>query len=162
MDQVSISPGGERLVLVLHGPNLNLLGQRQPEIYGHTTLDQINEALLSAAAERNVELEILQSNYEGAIIEHIHRYGWLAAGIVINPGALTHYSIAVRDALAAVPAPAIEVHLSNIAQREEFRQHSVIAPVAVGTIAGLGPSSYILALHYLMDAIDLRESLGHE
>jgi 3-dehydroquinate dehydratase-2 len=143
-----------RLILVLHGPNLNLLGRREPAIYGTATLDDIDTSLHAAAQARNFELVAYQSNYEGALIDHLHRYGWVAAGIIINPGALTHYSVALRDALAAIPAPAIEVHLSNIAAREEFRHHSVIAAVARGTIAGLGPSGYILALHYLMDLVD--------
>jgi 3-dehydroquinate dehydratase-2 len=147
-----------RLILVLSGPNLNLLGRREPGIYGATTLDEIHTAMADAAAARGFELVSFQSNYEGALIDHIHRYGWIASGIIINPGALTHYSIAVRDAIAAVPAPVVEVHLSNTAAREPFRHRSVIAPVARGTIAGLGPSSYLLALHYLMDAYDVEEA----
>jgi 3-dehydroquinate dehydratase-2 len=147
-----------RLILVVNGPNLNLLGHRQPEIYGTTTLDEVDEALKAAAGERGFEIVSVQSNYEGALIDQIHRYGWIASGIIINPGALTHYSIALRDALAAVPAPAIEIHLSNIAARESFRHHSVIAPVARGSIAGLGPSGYMLALHYLMDQVELEET----
>lgn len=151
---MSESVTARRLVLVLNGPNLNLLGQREPGIYGSASLAEIDDALQAAASERGVELINFQSNYEGALIDHIHRYGWVAGGIIINPGALTHYSIALRDALSSVPAPAIEVHLSNIAAREEFRHHSVIAAVARGTIAGLGPSGYLLALHYLMDLLD--------
>ncbi|MDQ3547633.1 MAG: type II 3-dehydroquinate dehydratase [Chloroflexota bacterium] len=151
-----------RTILVMHGPNLNLLGRRQPEIYGTTTLDEIDEALQQAATERNFEIIVTQSNYEGALIDQIQRYGWVASGIIINPGALTHYSIALRDALAAVPAPAIEVHLSNIAAREEFRHHSVISAIAHGTIAGLGASGYVLALHYLMDRVDLEEAQAGE
>ncbi|HEX5165035.1 MAG TPA: type II 3-dehydroquinate dehydratase [Thermomicrobiales bacterium] len=151
-----------RTVLVIHGPNLNLLGRRQPEIYGTTTLDEIDEALQQAADERGFQLVVLQSNYEGALIDQIQRYGWVASGIIINPGALTHYSIALRDALAAVPAPAIEVHLSNIAAREEFRHHSVISAIAHGTIAGLGASGYVLALHYLMDLVELKEAQAGE
>jgi 3-dehydroquinate dehydratase-2 len=137
---------------------LNLLGTREPEIYGTTTLDQINEALLAAAAERGIEVSTFQSNHEGALVDEIHRRGWSTSGIIINAGALTHYSIAVRDALAAVPAPAIEIHLSNTLKREDFRHHSVIGPVMVGSIAGLGPSGYLLALHYFMDRIDLEET----
>ena len=155
---MSESVVARRTILVLHGPNLNLLGRRQPEIYGSTTLDEIDDALRTAAKERSFELVVLQSNYEGALVDQIQRYGWVASGIIINPGALTHYSIALRDALAAVPAPTIEVHLSNIAAREEFRHHSVISAVARGTIAGLGASGYILALHYLMDLTELEEA----
>jgi 3-dehydroquinate dehydratase II len=151
-----------RMILVIHGPNLNLLGRRQPEIYGTTTLDEIDDALRQAATERNFEIVATQSNYEGALIDQIQRYGWVTSGIIINPGALTHYSIALRDALAAVPAPAIEVHLSNIAAREEFRHHSVISAIARGTIAGLGPSGYVLALHYLMDLVDMEEAQAGE
>jgi 3-dehydroquinate dehydratase II len=148
------NPEPQKLILVLHGPNLNMLGQREPHIYGATTLREIDEAIEQAASSRGFEIVSLQSNYEGALIDQIQRYGAIASGIIINPGALTHYSIALRDALSAVSAPAIEVHLSNIAAREEFRHHSVIAAVALGTIAGLGPSGYLLALHYLMDAFD--------
>ena len=155
---MSESVTATRTFLVLHGPNLNLLGRRQPEIYGTTTLDEIDEAIRQAASERNFEIVAFQSNYEGALLDQIQRYGWVASGIIINPGALTHYSIALRDALAAVPAPTIEVHLSNIAARESFRHHSVISAVAHGTIAGLGASGYVLALHYLMDLVDLAEA----
>jgi 3-dehydroquinate dehydratase-2 len=143
-----------RLILVLHGPNLNLLGRREPGIYGTATLDDIDTALHDAGQARQFEMVTFQSNYEGALIDHVHRYGWIASGIIINPGALTHYSIALRDAIAAVPAPVIEVHLSNIAAREEFRHHSVIAAVARGSIAGLGATGYLLALRYLMDMVD--------
>jgi 3-dehydroquinate dehydratase-2 len=143
-----------RLIVTLNGPNLNLLGRREPDVYGATTLADIESGLEAAAAERGFEMLCFQSNYEGALIEQIHRYGWEAAGFIVNPGALTHYSIALRDALAAVPAPAIEVHISNVAAREEFRQHSVIAAVARGSIIGLGPRGYLLALEYLMDQAD--------
>lgn len=149
-----MSTSTRRLILVLHGPNLNLLGLREPGIYGSTTLDEINVLLVDAAAAAGVELEILQSNFEGALIDAIHRLGWEASGIIINPGAFTHYSIAIRDALAAVPAPAIEIHLSNTSAREAFRHHSVIAPVARGTIAGLGYQGYLLALRYLVEGMD--------
>lgn len=143
-----------RLILVLHGPNLNLLGRREPDIYGATTLDEIDQRLTDLASARGFEIVISQSNYEGALVDQIQRYGWVASGIIINPGALTHYSIALRDAISAVPSPAIEVHLSNIAAREEFRHHSVISAVARGTLAGFGPAGYELALRFLMDAID--------
>jgi 3-dehydroquinate dehydratase-2 len=146
-----------RLIVVIHGPNLNLLGTREPEIYGSTKLDEINQALIDAASSRAVELSTFQSNHEGEIIDIIQQFGSVAQGLILNPGAFTHYSIAIRDALAAVQVPAIEVHLSNIAAREPFRRRSVIAPVVIGSIAGLGPSGYLLALHYLMDAIDFEE-----
>ena len=143
-----------RRILVLHGPNLNLLGQREPGIYGSTTLDEINALLCAEADAAGVGLEILQSNHEGALIDAIHRLGWEASGIIINPGAFTHYSIAIRDAIAAVPAPTIEIHLSNTAAREAFRHHSVIAPVARGTIAGLGFHGYLLAMRYLIEGAE--------
>lgn len=146
-----MSESAERTVLVLHGPNLNLLGKREPAIYGTTTLEEINQAIRALAAEHGCDVVITQSNHEGTIVDEIQHYGFSACGIVINPGALTHYSIAVRDALAAVPAPAIEVHLSNIYTREPFRHESVIAPVVTGQIAGLGASGYLLALRYLME-----------
>lgn len=151
-----------RNILVIHGPNLNLLGRREPEIYGHTTLDEINQALMEAAQDRNVEVLTFQSNHEGAIVDAIQNQGWDAYGIIINAGALTHYSIALRDALAAVPANAIEIHISNTMQREEFRHHSVIGPVCLGSIAGLGPSGYLLALHYFMDRLDIEERTRDE
>ena len=155
---MTVAEPRRKLIVALSGPNLNLLGRREPGIYGLTTLDDIHAALAEAAEARGFELVTFQSNYEGAIVDQIQRYGWTASGIIINPGALTHYSIAVRDAIAAVPAPTVEVHLSNTAAREPFRHTSVIAPVARGSIAGLGPSSYLLALHYLMDAYEVEEA----
>lgn len=142
-----------RLVLVLHGPNLNLLGVREPGIYGSTTLAEIDDMLRAEAAAAGIDLEIVQSNYEGRLIEAIHEFGWRASGIIINPGAFTHYSIAIRDALAAVPAPAVEVHLSNTAAREAFRHHSVIAPVARGSLAGFGYRGYLMALRYFIEEL---------
>ena len=133
-------------VLVLHGPNLNLLGKREPEIYGATTLENINDMLNARAAALGLEVVIIQTNYEGKLVDAIQQAQDNYACIIINPAAFTHYSIAVRDALAAVRVPAIEVHLSNIYRREEFRHHSVIAPIAIGQIAGFGANSYLLAL----------------
>ncbi len=132
-------------ILIIHGPNLNLLGTRETGIYGSKSIDEINNSLNSLAKELGVEITVKQSNHEGEIVDLIQKskdYG----AIVINPAAYTHTSIAIRDAITAVNIPAVEVHLSNIHQREEFRQKSLIAPVAAGQVSGFGPESYMLGL----------------
>jgi 3-dehydroquinate dehydratase-2 len=141
-----------RTVLLLNGPNLNLLGTREPEIYGRTTLADIAGALtrIGAASTPRTLIESFQSNHEGALIDKIQEFREIAAGIIINPGALTHCGIGLRDAISACKLPTIEVHLSNIHAREEFRHHSVLAPIAAGQVVGLGADGYVLALHYLL------------
>src|SRR5439155_17829259 len=132
--------------LILHGPNLNLLSTREPSLYGTLTLNEINARLQQWARLQQVELQIVHSNHEGALVDAIHAAVTWADGIVINAGAYTHTSLALRDAIAAVKLPTIEVHLSNIYSREEFRHHSLISPVVIGQIAGFGTGSYLLAL----------------
>jgi 3-dehydroquinate dehydratase II len=138
-------------VLILHGPNLNLLGLREPEIYGFTTLVQINDSLRLMANRLQVEVSSLQSNHEGNLVDAIHNARGVHEGILINPGAYTHTSIALSDALTGVGIPTVEVHLSNIYKREEFRHHSFIAPVAIGQISGFGVDSYLLGFQALVN-----------
>jgi 3-dehydroquinate dehydratase-2 len=142
-------------ILVLHGPNLNLLGTREPQIYGAATLSDINRSLARRAEAAGIALEAFQSNHEGALIECIHaaREQGIRA-IIINPAAFTHTSVALRDALAAVAIPFVEVHLSNVHAREPFRHHSYFSDLAIGVICGLGHQGYLLALEYLLNTLD--------
>ena len=137
-------------ILVLHGPNLNLLGVREPKIYGRETLDDINSRLRARAAQSKVELRIVQSNHEGVLMDELHAARAKFDGILINPGAFTHYSYALRDAIAATDLPAVEVHLSNVHRREEFRHTSVLVPVCIGQVMGFGWRSYLLGLEGLL------------
>jgi 3-dehydroquinate dehydratase-2 len=140
-------------VLVINGPNLNMLGIREPETYGAVTLAEINRRLEVLAQELQIELEFFQSNHEGAIVDRIHQAYAFQDAILMNPGAFTHYSYAIRDALSAVMLPVVEVHLSNIHAREAFRHQSVIAAIAVGQISGFGPYSYELGLRALCEVL---------
>jgi 3-dehydroquinate dehydratase-2 len=148
-----VSDSKQPYVLVLNGPNLNLLGTREPDHYGRTTLADIVASLEAdaARAEPPVAIRHLQSNHEGVLVDAIQEHGPAALGLIINPGALTHYSVALRDAISGVGVPTVEVHISNIHQREEFRHHSFIAAVAKGQIAGLGATGYRLALAYFLE-----------
>jgi 3-dehydroquinate dehydratase II len=137
------------MILLVNGPNLNLLGEREPEIYGHTTLAEIEKLVRDACAGWSVEVKAFQSNHEGALLDFIQEYRARSRGIIINPGAFTHTSYALHDCLKAVPAPAVEVHLSNIHAREAFRRESVIAPACRGQIVGLGIRGYLLAAEWL-------------
>ncbi|MDO8674350.1 MAG: type II 3-dehydroquinate dehydratase [Dehalococcoidia bacterium] len=139
-------------ILIMHGPNLNLLGKREPAIYGLNTLPEIDERLERRAGELDVELEVFQSNFEGALIEFLQENDD-ADGLVINPGALTHYGLSLRDAIASFAKPTIEVHLSNVYAREEFRHKSVVAPIVLGQISGLGWRGYLAALDILADIL---------
>lgn len=143
-------------ILIVNGPNLNLLGTREPKIYGSLTLDKIEQELLEYASKLNVELKFFQSNIEGEIVDAIQKakYEWDCNAILINPAAYTHTSVAIRDAISAVSLPAVEIHISNIHKREEFRKHSFIAPVCIGQIAGFGLNSYKLGLNALVDNIN--------
>ena len=140
-------------ILVLHGPNLNLLGMREPEIYGRTTLANINDRLSRRAMEENLTIDFLQSNHEGVLVDAIQAARGTTDYIILNAAAFTHYSIALRDAISAAEVPVIEVHLSNIHKREAFRHTSVIAPVVLGQICGLGAESYMAALEAIINRI---------
>ena len=133
-------------ILVIHGPNLNLLGEREPGIYGSTGIDELNKNIIARAKEQGLECEIFQSNHEGAIIDKLHAARLKFDGVIINAGAYTHYIYAIRDAIAAIKIPCIEVHISNVFARDEFRSKSVIAPVCKGSICGFGFGSYYLAV----------------
>lgn len=133
-------------ITIINGPNLNLLGKREPDIYGSTTFDDYYKKL--SGEFQNIDLEYFQSNHEGAIIDKIHEIGFTFDGIILNAGGFTHTSVALRDAISGIKTPVIEVHISNIAAREEFRHHSYITPVCKGIISGLGLEGYRLALHY--------------
>lgn len=145
-------------ILLIHGPNLNLLGKRSPEIYGTLDLETINARMRGIAEKSGAELRVFQSNSEGALIDAIHEAADWADGIVINPGAYAHYSYAIRDALASIHVPAIEVHLSNIYAREEFRRSSVISPVVVGCISGLGWRSYACGIESMIGLLQQKQA----
>jgi len=145
-------------ILLINGPNLNTLGRRQPEIYGSVTLQQIEERVRQRAGELGVEIEAFQSNVEGDIIDFLQQRAGEAAGALINPGAFTHYSLALRDAFEATGLPFIEVHISNIHAREEFRHHSVLADLAIGQVSGLGWRGYLAALEALVEILKERKA----
>ena len=138
-------------ILVLHGPNLNLFGRREPHIYGTTTLAEINEKLRVLSAELRVELEILQSNHEGELVDKLHQNIDIAAGALLNPAGLTQHGVSLHDAIKAMPFPVLEIHMSNIAAREEWRTHSIISPAVKATIQGLGWRSYTAGLRAIVE-----------
>ncbi|PWK06305.1 type II 3-dehydroquinate dehydratase [Tumebacillus permanentifrigoris] len=149
-------------LLVLHGPNLNLLGTREPDIYGRTTLEQINRDLTALAQEFGVEIDCYQSNHEGFLIDRLQAARGNTDGVIFNPGGYTHTSVALRDCIAAISIPTIEVHLSNVHAREEFRHRSMLAPVCMGQISGLGAIGYTLAFHALLEDLAKRGLLTED
>ena len=146
-----MSESGTMKILVLHGPNLNLFGRREPHIYGTTTLAEIDARLAALAAELGVALETIQSNHEGELIDFLHKNIDDAAGALVNPAGLTQHGVPLHDAIKAMPFPVLEVHMSNIAARESWRAHSIISPAVKGTIQGLGPHSYLAGLRALVE-----------
>jgi 3-dehydroquinate dehydratase-2 len=144
---------GPLRILVLHGPNLNLFGRREPHIYGTTTLAEIDQRLTALAGELEVELEIFQSNHEGALIDKFHQRIDTASGALVNPAGLTQHGVPLHDAIKAMPFPVLEIHMSNIAARESWRAHSIISPAVKGTIQGLGPHSYTAGLRALVEML---------
>lgn len=143
-----------RKILVINGPNLNLLGEREPGVYGEGSFEQLNLDILETAKKLGLKCEVFQSNHEGEIIDKLHNCRTNCSGVVINAGAYTHYSYAIRDAISAIKIPCIEVHISNVFARDEFRSHSVISAVCAGTICGLGRNGYFLAMRALSDMFD--------
>ena len=143
-----------RKILVINGPNLNLLGEREPGVYGEGSFEQLNLDILETAKKLGLKCEVFQSNHEGEIIDKLHNCRTNCSGVVINAGAYTHYSYAIRDAISAIKIPCIEVHISNVFARDEFRSHSVISAVCTGTICGLGRNGYFLAMRALADMFD--------
>ena len=146
-------------ILVIHGPNLNLLGEREPGIYGTENLEQVNGAILDRAKELGAQCEVFQSNHEGDIIDRLHEARREFDGVVLNAGAYTHYSYAIRDAIAAIRIPCVEVHISNVHAREEFRHTSVIAPACLGVVCGFGGDSFLLALEGLVRRLSQQKTL---
>ena len=147
-------------ILVLHGPNLNLFGRREPHIYGTTTLAQINDMLAKLAGELGVTLETIQSNHEGALIDFLHQHIDTAQGALVNPAGLTQHGVPLHDAIKAMPFPVVEVHMSNLATREPWRHHSIISPAVKGTIQGFGPRSYLQGLRVVTDIAQEAQALA--